>query len=538
MLGSHPDLDLQPTSKGDFLRAGGVLLHPTALPGEGWAGDFGDVPAFIDWLARHRMSLWQVLPLSPPGPGHSPYTSVSSHAGNPSLVDLKSLIADGLLEPAEIERSVRETSAAADAHRRTGTAGMADLGRAARAKMDALTLAADRFRQGRGQQHEVFSDWFERHSGWLDLDSAFHAASVHHGSTDWRRWPHALARAEPDAIARLMAERADLVHRWRFIQWQFDRQWRALRERARIAGIRIVGDLPIYCAMDSVDVWADQDLFELDDAGMPTAVAGVPPDAFSATGQHWGNPLYRWPEHARSGFQWWRSRIDGALARCDLLRLDHFRGLASYWRIPAGSADARIGTWEPGPGLALFEVLFQQTPREALIIEDLGMLTEDVFALREVLRLPGMRVLQFGFGRDGDPHHLPHNFTPDSVVYTGTHDNDTTLGWWQSADPSVHWHLRDYCGRVGKRADRLMIRLAFASVADLAIVPMQDVIGAGGEARMNRPGEADAQWCWRLQEGQLRETDGRFLARLARLYDRAPPRPATSPLSDPPAGSD
>ncbi|MFK7963891.1 MAG: 4-alpha-glucanotransferase [Burkholderiaceae bacterium] len=488
-------------------RRSGILLHPTSLPGPGALGDIAAGYPFVDWLAAHGQSIWQILPLNPPGAGISPYTCQSSHAGNPALISL-SLLAQqtGLLTQSECEAHITTDSI--------------EQGIAAHYRL--LSIAATRVDKMSDQTVEAFRQWCIRNDGWLASDALFHAISLHQRSNDWTTWPKALMRREPSALHAAAHEFAAEVHRWKFIQWVFDEQWLALKSHANRKGVQILGDLPIYCAHASVDVWSHQALFELSDNGQASVVAGVPPDYFSATGQRWGSPLYRWEMHKQDGFAWWRGRIASALKWCDRLRIDHFRAFASYWEIPQTSPDATTGRWVDGPGMPFFDAMRQDFDPLPIVVEDLGDLTEDVIELREKLGLPGMSILQFAFGGDAQNVYLPHNLTRNTVVYTGTHDNNTSCGWWSEADANQQAHFRQYFGSRSSKVHRVMIRAALGSVADLAIIPMQDVIGADADARMNIPGRADGQWTWRFDWSQLKRSDGQFIARMTRLFGREP----------------
>jgi len=499
-------------------RASGVLLHPTSLPGDHGSGDLGaSARHFVDWLAVAGKRLWQVLPLGCVGPGHSPYMSPSAFAGNPLLIDLQALRERGWLTDDDLVPDPRFDDARV-VHEAVIPWRMARLERA----------HAGYARHASAGDRAACEAWCAREAAWLDDFALFMALADAHAQRAWADWPAALAGRRPAALDAARREHGERIGFWRFTQWCFDAQWQALRGYAAERGVRIVGDLPIFVAWHSADVWANQSLFDLDLRGWPRVVAGVPPDFFSATGQRWGNPLYRWDEHARQGYAWWIARTRRSLALADIVRIDHFRGFAAHWEIPAQAATAVEGRWMPGPGAALFETLRAALGPLPLIAEDLGVITDDVVALRRRFGLPGMRILQFAFGGDAANPYLPHHHEPDSVVYTGTHDNDTTAGWWAAAPPGVREHLREYLGGAGDDADDVverMVRAALASVADTAIVPMQDVLGLGTGHRMNTPGEIDGCWAWRLRWSQVHEHHARRLARRVRLYGRdAAPR--------------
>ncbi len=417
-------------------RAAGLLLHPTSLPHH---PDGLDAAAreFFAWAEAAGVSVWQVLPVGPPGEGGSPYAALSAFAGDPSW-----------------------------------------------------------FSDAKGPHPDAVAAFGEEHAAWLDDWALFAALKDAHGGLPWFAWDEPLRRRDPAALAQSAAALADRVSRHRRAQHVFLTRWSKLRALARDRGVTILGDVPIYPALDSADVWAHQDLFHLDAQGAPTRVAGVPPDYFSATGQLWGNPLYRWDRLRDTGYAWWIERLKHGLVLHDELRLDHFRGFAGYWSVPAEAETAEDGVWEPGPGLALFDAVRAALGGLPFVAEDLGVITEDVSALRRALDLPGMRVLQFGFdAKDSD--HAPHRLTKDVVVYTGTHDNDTTRGWFASLDPAMKARVLDYVGGTADGVSWSLIRAAYTSVADLAVSPAQDVLDLGSEARMNVPGVAQGNWSWR-----------------------------------------
>ena len=491
------------------VRRSGILLHPSSLPGAHGIGDLGaGARGFVDWLAAAGQQAWQVLPLGTPGPGNSPYMSDSAFAGNPLLIDLTALAEAGWLDPVHLSKVPVFSAEAVDYH-------------GARAfKHDCLNEAASRFfaTAAAGERAE-FAQFRQAQAHWCE-DHALFAVLTEQLGGPWDRWPEPLARRQAAALARARREHAAAVDATVFAQWCFHRQWAALRGQATAAGIAIIGDMPIYVAQHSADVWANPGLFELDATGQARVIAGVPPDYFSETGQRWGNPLYRWPAHAADGYRWWTARLRHAFALFDSVRIDHFRGFESYWEIPAAAATAIGGRWRQGPGAALFTALRVQLGELPVIAEDLGIITAEVSALRESLGFPGMRILQFAFdGKPANPY-LPHNYSADSVVYTGTHDNDTTNGWWAALDEATRVQVREYLGSDGRAIHWDMIRAAFSSVADLAIVPMQDVLGLGAEARLNRPGEAEGCWTWRLDEARIEHWHAPLLASLARRYGR------------------
>ena len=503
-----------------FPRASGVLLHLTALPGPHGSGDLGpSAYHFVDWLVAGGQSLWQMLPLGGIGLGNSPYMSSSAFAGNPLLIDLAELQRQGWLDGDGLPADTRLNDESIDfeaviAYR------MQALGCAA-AGFEARASAADR------QDFEAFC---LAQATWLDDYALFMALQAQHPNLPWNQWPQPLAQREASALAQASVALVGACQFWRFCQWVFFRQWRAFKAYANGRGVRIIGDIPIFIAHQSAEVWARPDLFELDAAGHPTVVAGVPPDGFSVTGQRWGNPLYRWSAHGAEQYRWWIARIAGTCALVDLVRLDHFRGFESYWEIPASAPTAVQGRWVPAPGDALLRAVAEALGTLPIIAEDLGVITPGVDALRQRHGLPGMRVLQFAFGDDQDAssRYLPHNYTADSVVYTGTHDNDTTEGWWHTLSDPTRQHVREYLGADGQGMAWALIRAACASVADMAIYPMQDVLGLDGAHRMNQPGVGEGNWVWRFTWAQVGPEPAQRLHHLARLYDRLPRPPGES----------
>jgi 4-alpha-glucanotransferase len=457
-----------------------------------------------------------MLPVGPPGYGESPYSAESAFAGNPFLVSPEGLAREGLLDaalatPSKPLRADRIDFSPMEAHR----------WRLLRAALEGLSRRPDLARE--------FASFREENAGWLDDFALFRALKRAHGGVQWTRWEPSVRRREPAALASARVSEAASIALEQFVQFVFARQWGELRARAAELGIGLVGDLPIFVAHDSADVWQNPDAFFLDDEGEPSFVAGVPPDYFSATGQRWGNPLYRWKRLARSGYAWWIERMRATLARFDAVRLDHFIGFQRYWRIPASEPTAVKGKWMKGPGAPLFDALRAAFGPLPLIAEDLGEVTPRVHALRDRYGLPGIKILQFAFGKDpAAPSFLPHDYTRRAVVYTGTHDNDTTVGWFNGGDSRSPAQVdREqatalrYLGTSGREIHWEMMRAAFASVAGLAIVPVQDLLGLGSEARMNRPGIGEGNWTWRLSEGALTPALAARLAELTRTYGRA-----------------
>jgi len=492
-----------------FPRASGVLLHPTSLPGPHGSGDCGAAAYhFVDWLVSAGQALWQILPLNGIGAGNSPYASNSAFAGNVLLVDLQELQQQGWLSAAEVE-----PTPALLAQR-------VDFAAVVPYRMERLALAAQRFlAQPPSPEFESFC---LRHAGWLDDYALFMALSEAHDFAEWCVWPEALARREPSALAQAALQHAERIAFWKFGQWCFFRQWLKLKAHAHQRGVQIIGDVPIFIGHHSAEVWSHQALFELGADGRPTMVAGVPPDFFSATGQRWGNPLYRWDVHARDGYAWWVERMRCVFELVDIVRIDHFRGFAGYWEIPASEPTAIHGQWRTGPGADLFKAINAALGPMPIIAEDLGVITPDVEALRKRFLFPGMRILQFAFGDDAGNSFLPHHHERDTVVYPGTHDNDTSVGWWAGASEAERHFARAYMDTDGHDIAWALIRSACASVADTAVYAMQDVLSLPGECRMNYPGQSEGWWEWRMQWSQVQDWHAQRLAGLCRLYDRLP----------------
>ena len=492
-------------------RSAGVLLHITSLPGPHGIGDLGDdAHHFVDWLASAAQHWWQILPTTPIGPGDSPYQSVSAFAGSPLMVALAPLVAKGwLAEPALPEGGF--------------SAGRADYARVAPWRIAQLRDAAEGFFGRPGNDDSVaFSAWCEQQSHWLDDYVLFMAIERSEGGAPWWRWPAPLRQRVPGALAEARRTLGLECRFWQFVQWCFDGQWNALKAHANARGIALMGDLPIFIAHHSADCWARPDLYALDADLQPTVVAGVPPDAFSATGQRWGNPLYRWDRMAADDYAWWIARVRRALVQADAFRIDHFRGFAAYWEVPATSVTATSGRWVPGPGKAVFDALARALGKLPIVAEDLGVITPDVIALRDGCGFPGMRILQFAFGDDAENPYLPHHHTPASVAYTGTHDNDTTRGWWRSIGERERAFAGTYLAATDADVHWAMIRAAFQSVAQLAIVPMQDVLGLDGAHRMNLPGSPVGNWSWRFEWAMVGSEPARVLAALTAASGRGP----------------
>lgn len=493
-------------------RASGVLLHPTSLPGPGGMGRVGaEAHRFVDWLADAGQSFWQILPLVDTDGGGSPYNGLSAVAGNPALIDPRPLIAEGLLT----EQEVAEVEAQGDPTRVDFAAVLASSERLLE-KAHARLVAVPNHRL-----HAAVADYRRRHRSWLHDYALFRALRARHGAP-WTSWPVPLRRRDPEAIAAARDDLSDEVDRCIVQQALFDGQWSELRRHARRRGIEIIGDIPIFVAHDSADVWAHQELFQLDADGAPTVVSGVPPDYFSETGQRWGNPLFRWEVMRERGYRWWIDRFRRTFEWVDVVRVDHFRGFEAYWEIPADEETAVHGEWKPGPGAAFFRAVAAELGELPLIAEDLGLITEAVDELREELGFPGMRVVQFAF--DGNPSnpHLPENYPELTVAYTGTHDNDTILGWWGEASDEERSAARERFQNPDMPIHEAFLEMVFRSDARLVIAPLQDVLGMGAEARMNTPGTSEGNWTWRLREGVPGSASGEWLGQLTAAAQRLP----------------
>ena len=503
-----------------FQRSGGILLHPTSLPGPYGIGDLGQQAfRFLDWLADSGCKLWQVLPLGHTGYGDSPYQCFSAFAGSPYLVSPELLVRDGLLTESELaglsQIEVKEADEA-----------VVQFSTVIPWKMSVLERAFQRFHNtdpvGLREQFGLFR---AANAEWLDDYALFMALKEQYGGGSWVDWPEPIRKREEAALSAARQALSERVLQFAFYQWLFSRQWGDLQAYAHNKGIQIIGDIPIFVAEDSADVWTHPDLFYLDEERRPTVVAGVPPDYFSPTGQRWGNPLYRWDEHQRTGYAWWIKRFQAVLQTVDIVRLDHFRGFAGYWEIPAENTTAEIGRWVPGPGADFLDAVergLQGSDNGAdlpIIAEDLGLITTDVVALREQYRLPGMKILQFGFSGADNPF-LPHNYRADCVAYTGTHDNDTARGWFESASRKEARFALRYLHTTTRKFTWGLIRGIWASVAVFAIAPIQDVLDLGTEARMNYPSRLGGNWHWRMRDKDLTASLAQKLKEFNGLYLR------------------
>jgi len=481
-------------------RRAGILLHPTSLPGGPGNGDLGpDAYRFVDFLTESGMSIWQTLPLGPTHGDRSPYQCLSVHAGDPLLISLDWLAQRGWLDstpmPDTGDIAAYLRTQIAQAHR-----GFVD-----RASREDL---AD------------YQAFLTEHRFWLEDFALYQALRKEQGDRSWVAWPAPLRDRDPAALEEARTRLAPWIERFRFEQFVFFRQWHELRQYANARGILLFGDVPIFVAHDSADVWAHREYFDLYSDGTPRVVAGVPPDYFSATGQRWGNPLYRWERLQADGFRWWVERMRSQLDLFDLVRIDHFRGFEAYWEIPAESATAIEGRWVKAPGRELFDTLRRVFRSLPLVAEDLGIITPEVEALRDDYGLPGMKILEFAFDGSAYNPYLPHNHIKNCVIYTGTHDNDTALGWFASLDERTRSYLLDYLGGPQEPMPWPLIRVVLMSVADFAIIPMQDVLGLGSEHRMNIPGTVEGNWRWRFEWGQVPHDMAARLRRLLQMYGR------------------
>jgi 4-alpha-glucanotransferase len=498
----------------EFQRSSGVLLHVSSLPSYGGIGDLGPAAyQFVDFLAQARQHIWQVLPLCPTGYGNSPYAGSSAFAGNPFLISLEFLCDWGWLAGERIAGLA-------------GRSGNVDFDQVEQRKLPLLYEAAENF-LARGphdaklaEQWKQYEQFCQTEAGWLD-DYALYAVLRRQFKTGaWTVWPEPLRRRQAQALAEATQKHSRAVAQERVLQFAFSQQWSNLRKAAASHAIRILGDVAIFVNMDSADVWVHPDLFELDEDLQPTRIAGVPPDYFSPTGQRWGNPLYRWDVLEQRGFGWWVDRIRRACQLYDIVRLDHFRGFEAFWSIPADEATAVNGEWVKAPGLKLFRALEAALGPLPLVAEDLGLITPEVDALRLAMGMPGMKVIQFGFSDKGAHLHLPHRYMPNTAAYTGTHDNDTTQGWWQTAGKVERSAVETYVGPVNGHPVWPLLRAISGSVAQLALAPAQDLLELGSEARMNMPSVAAGNWSWRVPEASWRPELSTGLAAVVEVTDR------------------
>ena len=507
-----------------FNRSSGIILHPSSLPGPDGIGDLGpEAYRWINFLEETGTQLWQVLPLGPTGYGDSPYQCFSAFAGNPYLVSPALLQEEGLLKRTDF------------ADRPEFPDQKVEFGEVINWKLTILDRAYAHFIKS--AKPALLADYVQfkvDNSFWLPDFALFMAIKEANRGVSWEHWPKPLRKRDAKVLAAFSKAEADAVERHTFRQFLFYRQWLAVKDYANKKGIKIIGDIPIFVAYDSADAWANSELFYLDVDGNPAVVAGVPPDYFSPTGQLWGNPLYKWPVHHKSGYAWWIERMKATLKLVDIVRLDHFRGFAGYWEVPFGKLTAEVGRWVRGPGAPLFEALRQALGDLPIIAEDLGVITPDVVALREQFSLPGMRIFQFAFSSDPADPFLPHNYIENCIAYTGTHDNDTALGWYLSAPAVEQDFIRRYLARAGDDISWDMIRAVWSSVAGFALAPLQDMLSLGTEARMNFPGKASGNWSWRFLPGTLSHELVEKIKEFNYLFHRLPERskPSLDPFSD------
>ncbi len=469
-------------------RAAGVLLHVTSLPGPHGIGDFGpDAFRFVDWLKDAGQTIWQWLPVNPIGPGNSPYQSVSAFAGSPLMIALEGLVANAWLAAPSLPKDGFSAS-------------KVDFGSVVDWRNAQLRSAYAGFKTKNAKtEHDALAQWAAGEAYWLDDYALFMALETAHGGMPWWTWDAPLRDRDARALADARRTHADEIAYWCFVQWCFDTQAAALKRYANERGVAVMGDLPIYIAHHSADCWARPDLYVLDGEGQPTVVAGCPPDAMAPTGQRWGNPIYRWDHMAAEDFAWWSDRVRRALGLADVFRIDHFRGFAGYYEIPASSPTAEEGEWVTGPGKALFDAIERALGPLPIVAEDLGLITPDVIALRDDCGFPGMKILQFGFGTDARDEFLPHHWNRACVAYTGTHDNDTVHGWWNAATPHERQFAGSYLPATSDDIHWAMIRACSNSVANFAIFPLQDVLGLDAVHRMNVPGTVgEHNWTWRF----------------------------------------
>ena len=491
-------------------RASGILLHPTSLPGPYGIGSLGKAAFdFVDFLSKARQKYWQILPLGPTGYADSPYQCFSAHAGNPNLIDLDLLVRGGLLEKRDLETLPHIPE------------GKVDYEAIQHMREPLLRKAWQTFIEHADEPTRLgYRNFLKEQAGWINDYALFRAIKAARGQKPWYQWEIPLRRREPAAMKAAYQEFSGETDYQKFLQFQFFRQWIALREYAHSRAIRIIGDIPLYVALDSADAWSNTGIFEFDENLDPVRVGGVPPDYFSETGQLWGNPLFRWDVLKETGYRWWIDRIRTNLFLYDIIRIDHFRGFAAYWAVPYGEKTAIRGDWVPCPGMEFFEAMQHEFGDLPIIAEDLGVITPDVEELRDGFGLSGMKILQFAFDSEEANDYIPHNYIKNCIVYTGTHDNDTVLGWYQSASEKDRKHLLDYIDGKKEEIHWSLIRLAWASVANTAIVPMQDLLGLGTEARMNLPGTTTTNWQWRASASAFSPALAERLAGLTQLFGR------------------
>lgn len=490
------------------MRKSGVLMPVSSLPSKYGIGTFGKAAyEFVDQLRKGGQSLWQILPLGPTSYGDSPYQSFSTFAGNPYFIDLEILVQEGLLTEKEC-----------DACDFGDNPEYVDYGCIYEARFDLLRKAFKRFAL---EKEEGYASFIQENGFWLEDYALFMAVKNGFDGVSFSEWDEDIKRREAKAMTRYTSEYADEIRFYEFLQYEFSKQWSALKAYANKEGISIVGDIPIYVAFDSSDTWANPELFQFDEDLKPIGVAGCPPDAFSATGQLWGNPLYNWSYHKKTNYEWWMKRFKHFFELYDVVRIDHFRGFDEYYAIPFGNPTAEFGQWEKGPGYELFAVMKKQLGKKRVIAEDLGFLTDSVIKLVKKTGFPGMKILQFAFDSREESDYLPHNYDKNSIVYTGTHDNDTTLGWWSTFARKDRKFAKKYLNvKTDKEINWVFIRACMSSVSDTAIIPMQDYLGLGSEARINTPSTLGENWKWRMTEGAFTEEIAQRMYDLTKLYYR------------------
>jgi 4-alpha-glucanotransferase len=499
-----------------FERSAGILLHLTSLPGKFGIGDIGkEAFNFVDFLDHAGQKLWQVFPLGPTGYGDSPYQCLSAFAGNPLLISPERLQEDGFLTLTELNHIPKFDPSKIDYEK------VIDY------KESLLRKAYATFNENTNGFEKQFNKFCNSHKDWLEDFALFMAAKEYHDGELWTEWDKGLVIREESALKKWREKLADEIRYHKFIQFQFFKQWKELRDYANNKGIKIIGDMPIFISYDSADLWANKDLFTIDENGKLLTVAGVPPDYFSETGQLWGNPLYKWKVMEKDDFLWWRKRFSSLFELVDIVRIDHFRGFEAYWEIPGDAPTAITGKWIKAPGEKLFSTLKKYLGELPILAEDLGVITKPVRELRDKFEFPGMKILQFAFGTNMETKFLPHNYIQNCVVYTGSHDNDTTKAFFEKAKEEgsdSYTHVKKYLNYHGENIVCELIRAAYASVADIVIIPMQDVLNLGGEARMNFPGKLGGNWAWRMQWEQVPHTLPNTYKNMAELYER-PPKP-------------
>jgi len=489
-------------------RSSGILLHISSLPGSDGIGSLGkEAFSFVDFLAKTKQKLWQILPLCPTGYGNSPYQCYSAFAGDPLFIDIQQLVADRLISKDSV----------IDQHFK---AKKVEFERVEDWKMALFHEAFASFKKNFDRYKDEYVAFMSHNSWWLDDYALFRSLKTKYGEIVWNTWKKKLVIRDKQTLQEAFKELHAEIDFHRFLQFVFFRQWFKLKTYANSKGISIIGDIPLYVSLDSADVWANQDIFLLDSDSKPTQVGGVPPDYFSETGQLWGNPVFDWERVAERDFDWWLARIHFNLRMFDQVRVDHFRGLESFWSVAAEAKTAVVGEWLPAKGHELFLKLKEQLHELNIIAEDLGVITPEVEKLRDDFGLPGMKILQFAFGSDAANENLPHNYESNFIVYTGTHDNDTTLGWFNSIEKAERKVLRKYLKGNGKELVRQMTEYVWASAARMALIPMQDLLGLGSEARMNTPGTASGNWTWRFSWAQVRSNHQHFLREITKRYNR------------------